>query len=158
MDFQGSFARSPSLLDDSLLHYPDVAEKTVLDAIRTWLRPECRVQRGTEDWRTGLSDAGVSLDSLRYFDLLGTLMHSTLRPLDTRCRCATDLTHDEASLLQVLGLLQRTRSEAATRLLNDWLPEPSVGGMLKLVRWFAIALLDAGLVIPVRTRHVSYMH
>ena len=54
--------------------------------------------------------------------------------------------------------LQKTHSHAAMQLLNDWLPQPAVSGMLKIARWFAISLLDAGIVIRVRVRRVTYMH
>jgi hypothetical protein len=60
--------------------------------------------------------------------------------------------------VRTLALLQSTRSEAAVQLLNDWLPMPSVSGMLKSARWFAIALLDAGLRLSERQRRVTYMH
>jgi hypothetical protein len=50
------------------------------------------------------------------------------------------------------------RSDEAIRLLDDWLPQPAVSVMLKVVRWFAIALLEAGLELTVRERRVTYMH
>jgi hypothetical protein len=33
-----------------------------------------------------------------------------------------------------------------------------LGVVLKLGRWFAFSLLEAGLEIPVRERRVTYMH
>jgi hypothetical protein len=159
MNFHSSSAVMHSLLDDPSSSHADEAEQTVLNAVRTWLRPRCDAQGSNGDWRDVLSDAGLTVDGLGYFDLLmGLLRRFAYRRIDTRCRCASDLAKDEASLLQTIALLQRVRSDAAVELLNDWLPEPAVSGALKIVRWFAIALLDAGLVIQVRTRRVTYMH
>jgi hypothetical protein len=153
------FNRNDTLLDDSFAQHPDSAEQTVLRAVRTWLRPHCDAYGKEESWRGVLADAGLAVDGIGHFDLLmGTLCRASSRPLDTRCRCASELATDEASLLRTLALLQSTRSEAAVQLLNDWLPMPSVSGMLKSARWFAIALLDAGLRLSERPRRVTYMH
>ena len=153
------FTRNDTLIDDSFAQHPDTAEQTVLRAVRTWLRPHCDAYAKAENWRGVLTDAGIGAEGFGYFDLLmGTLCRASCRPLDTRCRCASELAKDEGSLLQVIALLQSTRSEAAVRLLNDWLPMPSVSGMLKSARWFAIALLDAGLRLSERPRRVTYMH
>jgi hypothetical protein len=151
--------RNDTLLDDSFAQHPDSAEQTVLRAVRTWLRPHCDAYGKEECWRGVLADAGIGVAGLGHFDLLmGTLCGAACRRLDTRCRCASELATDEASLLLTLALLQSTRSEAAVQLLNDWLPMPSVSGMLKSARWFAIALLDAGLRLSERPRRVTYMH
>lgn len=54
------------------------------------------------------------------FDLvMRSLATVSLRPLDMRCRCATDMAGDEALLLQTIALLQTTRSQAAVRLLGE---------------------------------------
>ncbi|WP_027793935.1 hypothetical protein [Paraburkholderia acidipaludis] len=153
------FHRNDTLLEDSFVQHPDSAEQTVLRAVRTWLRPHCDAYGKEESWRGVLAEAGLGADGVGHFDLLmGTLCRASCRPLDTRCRCASELATDEASLLRTLALLQSTRSEAAVQLLNDWLPMPSVPGMLKSARWFAIALLDAGLRLSERPRRVTYMH
>jgi hypothetical protein len=159
MNFHSSSSTVHSLLDDPARPQVDEAEHTVLNAVRTWLRPRCDAQGRSADWREVLSDAGVTADGLGYFDLLmQQLRRSARRRLDTRCRCASELAKDEASLLQTIALLQRVRGDAAVELLNDWLSEPALSGVLKIVRWFSIALLDAGLVIQVRKRRVTYMH
>jgi hypothetical protein len=159
MNFHSSSSTVPSLLDDPARPEADEAEHTVLNAVRTWLRPRCDAQGRSANWRAVLSEAGVTADGLGYFDLLmHQLRRSARRRLDTRCRCARELAKDEASLLQTIALLQRVRGDAAVELLNDWLSEPALSGVLKIVRWFAIALLDAGLVIQVRKRRVTYMH
>jgi hypothetical protein len=151
--------RTDTLLDDSFVQHPDSAEQTVLRAVRTWLRPHCDAYGKEESWRGVLVEAGLGADGIGQFDLLmGTLCRASRRTLDTRCRCASELAKDEAALLRTIALLQSTRSEAAVQLLNDWLPMPSVSGMLKSARWFAIALLDAGLRLSERARRVSYMH
>lgn len=153
------FHRNDTLLEDSFAQHPDSAEQTVLRAVRTWLRPHCDAYGKEESWSGVLADAGLGADGFGHFDLLmGTLCRASCRPLDTRCRCASELATDEASLLRTLALLQSTRSEAAVQLLNDWLPMPSVSGMLKSARWFAIALLDAGLRLSERPRRVTWMH
>jgi hypothetical protein len=81
--------------------------------------------------------------------VMRSMLTVSTRPLDIRCRCATELAGDEAALLQTIALLQATHSNAAMRL-------PS--GIVKLIRWLAIDLLDADLEIRVRDRHVTYMH
>jgi hypothetical protein len=43
-------------------------------------------------------------------------------------------------------------------MLSEWLPAPAVSGVLKLIRWFAIDLLDAGVELDVQARRVTYMH
>ncbi|SDI19609.1 hypothetical protein [Paraburkholderia phenazinium] len=159
MNFHSSSSVAHSLLDDPSASRADEAEQTVLNAVRTWLRPRCDALGRNGSWRDVLSEAGMSVDGMLYFDLLMRfLRRCAYRRLDTRCRCASDLAKDEASLLQTIALLQRVRGDAAIELLNDWLPESAVSGVLKIVRWFAIALLDAGLVIQVRSRCVTYMH
>jgi hypothetical protein len=136
-----------------------MAEQTVLSALRMWLRPQCDAMRKRESWREPLSEAGLSHDGLVSFDLLmRSVMSVTRRPLDTRCRCASDLAKDEAMLLQSIALLQSMRSDEAIRLLEDWLPQQAMSVVLKVVRWFAIALLEAGLELTVRERRVTYMH
>lgn len=159
MHYTAPFARNDTLLDDSFVQHPDTAEQTILRAVRTWLRPHCNAYGKEESWHGVLAEAGLGAEGFGHFDLLmSTLCRASSRPLDTRCRCAAELARDEASLLQAIALLQSTRSEAAVRLLNDWLPMPSVPAMLKSARWFAIALLDAGVRLRERPRRVTYMH
>jgi hypothetical protein len=159
MHFHSLSEQPYSLLDESLAQHPDMAEQTVLSAVRTWLRPQCDAVRKRESWRESLSEAGLTRDGLVSFDLLmRSIMSVSHRPLDTRCLCASDLAKDEAMLLQSIALLQGMRSDEAIRLLDDWLPQPAVSVMLKVVRWFAIALLEAGLELTVRERRVTYMH
>ena len=152
-------ARNDTLIDETFAQHPDSAEQTVLRAVRTWLRPHCNASAKAESWRGVLAEAGLAVEGIDHFELLmAALCRASSRPLDTRCRCAAELAKDEGSLLQVIALLQSTRSEAAVQLLNDWLPTPCVSGMLKTARWFAIALLDAGLRLSHRARRVTYMH
>jgi hypothetical protein len=159
MHFHSLSEQPYSLLDESLAQHPDMAEQTVLGAVRTWLRPQCDAVRKRESWRESLSEAGLSSDGLVSFDLLmRSIMSVSQRPLDTRCRCASDLAKDAAMLLQSIALLQGMRSDEAIGLLDDWLPQPAVSVMLNVVRWFAIALLEAGLELTVRERRVTYMH
>ncbi|CAB3794204.1 hypothetical protein LMG28688_03887 [Paraburkholderia caffeinitolerans] len=153
------FARNDTLIDETFAQHPDSAEQTVLRAVRVWLRPHCDAHGKAENWRGVLAEAGLATNGIDHFEhLMATLCRALCRPLDTRCRCASELAKDEGSLLQVIALLQSTRSEAAVQLLNDWLPTPSVSGMLKTARWFAIALLDAGLRLSHRARRITYMH
>lgn len=145
--------------DELMLERPEGPELTVLVAIRTWLRPCCDGRRGHLSWKEILTKAGLRPNGMEYFDLvMHSLMTVTIRPLDIRCPCATELAKDEASLLQTIALLQVTRSQAAIGLLSEWLPQPAVSGLVKLVRWLAIDLLEAGLEIRVRDRDVTYMH
>ncbi len=133
------------------------AARIVLTAIRRWLQPCADADDGArcrrQSWRDVLAAAGLRADGLVHFDMLMRfLMCDTCHPLDTRCRCACGPMNDEARLLQALAHLQSTRSEAALRALADWLPRCADSGVLKIARWFSIALLDAGLAIrPPRT-------
>jgi hypothetical protein len=98
-------------------------------------------------------------DGIERFDLvMRSLRAVSTRPLDLRCRCATDLAGDEVLFLQAIALLPATRSDAAIQLLSQWLPQPAISGMVKLMRWLAIDLLEGGLEIRVRERHATYMH
>lgn len=148
-----------SLLDNSDNEHADSAEQVVLYAMRTWLRPVCDARRTRESWQQVLTHAGMRDNGIEQFDILmRTLMRSSRRPLDMRCRCASELAHDEASVLQTIALLQSMQIDTATQLLGEWLPQPTVSGILKIARWLAISLLDAGLQLRVRRRSVSYMH
>jgi hypothetical protein len=124
--------------DEVLFERHDGPELTLLAAIRSWLRPRCDAQRGHLDWREILRKAGLRADGMEHFDIvMRSLMRVSMRPLDVRCRCASEMAKDEASLLQTIALLQVTRSEAAIPLLVDWLPQPAVSGLVKLLRWLA---------------------
>lgn len=159
MNFHNPSASDQSLYEESFAQHPDIAEQTVLAAVRTGLRPQCDAVRRSRDWHEVLSEVGMTAEGMVYFDtLMRSLMCASCRPLDARCRCATDLAKDEASLLQIIALLQRASDDAAMRILNDGLPPPAVNPVLKTVRLFAIALLNAGLAIRVRVRRVTYMH
>ncbi|NML32535.1 hypothetical protein [Paraburkholderia antibiotica] len=159
MNFRSQHGSRPELVDDHPLDAACAPDHTVLSAVRTWLRPACESARGSQHWRDILSEAGLRQDGIEHFDLLmRSLMHVSYRPLDMRCRCATELGKDEAVILQTIALLQKTHSGAALRMLAEWLPAPAVSGVLKLLRWFAIDLLDAGVELDVQARRVSYMH
>jgi hypothetical protein len=159
MNFRSQHGSRPELIDDHPAETADAPDHTVLSAVRTWLRPACETARGSLHWRDILSDAGLRKDGIEHFDLLmRSLMRASYRPLDMRCRCAIELGKDEAVILQTIALLQKTHSGAALRMLSEWLPAPAVSGVLKLIRWFAIDLLDAGVELDVQARRVTYMH
>ncbi|MGS1000611.1 hypothetical protein [Burkholderia glumae] len=163
MDDTRLAAHHASPIDDPLAGDPDTAERIILTAVRIWLHPDAACANPASarppTWRDVLAEAGVHADGLDHFDMMMcALAGSAARPLDMRCRCTRELAHDEASLLQAIAHLQATRGEAAMRVLNDWLPAFSVSGVLKLTRWFAISLLDAGLEIRTRERRVTYLH
>jgi hypothetical protein len=159
MSYADFSTRETSLVEDDFRQYPDVGEQTVLQAVRTWCHPRCDAVRKRQNWRDVLSDAGLTANGLIRFDMMmQTLLQASCRPLDMRCRCATDLANDEAALLQVIAHLQSTCSSIATEVLDGWLSSPAAGNALKFIRWFAIALLDAGIEINARARRVSYVH
>jgi len=159
MNYPAFALREASLSEDALAHYPDASEQLVLNAVRTWFRPRCDSVRQGQQWQEVLADAGLAVAGIDCFDLMmHALLHASHRPLDTRCRCASDIASDEALLLQTLSYLQSTESSAAADLLNQWLPSASVGHTLKVMRWFALNLLNAGIVVRSRTRRVAYMH
>ncbi|AJY40079.1 hypothetical protein I6G56_25575 [Burkholderia humptydooensis] len=139
------------------------AARIVLTAIRRWLHPskvaadDTRCRR--QSWRDVLTAAGLRADGLVHFDMLMRFLTcNTCHPLDTHCRCACGPANDEAQLLQALAHLQSARSEAALRALADWLPRCADSGVLKIARWFSIALLDAGLAIRTPTQPAAYLH
>ena len=159
MSFYNVSGRETSLLDDAFTHYPDAGEQILLEAVRTWFRPHCDAVRRGQTWRDVLYDAGLRQPSIECFDMtVHALLRASCRPLDTRCRCATGTTADEASLLKAIAHLQAANCSAAVEALSEWLPDSSVGNVLKIMRWFAINLLDAGITIRARERRISYMH
>ena len=134
MNFRSQFGSRPELIDDHPVDQADAPDRTVLTAVRTWLRPACGSARGGVHWRDILSGVGLRQDGIEHFDLLmRSLMHVSYRPLDMRCRCASELGKDEAVILQTIALLQKTHSGAALRMLSEWLPAPAVSGVLKLI-------------------------
>jgi hypothetical protein len=144
--------------DEALLHRHDGPELIVLAALRAWLRPHCGAVEGELDWRSALFGAGLDHDGIEHLDtLLRALTMVTPRPLDTRCRCCPALAKDEATLLQAIALLQRSRFPETVALLGDWLAGPALSGITKSIWRFAEALGDVGLVIRVREREVHYM-
>jgi len=137
----------------------DAPEITVLIAMRAWLRPRCDASRGMLDWRAVLRGAGLARNGIEHFDLVMRSLRTVMpRRLDLRCRCATGMAGDEAALLQGVALLQAGRTDAAFQLLTQRLALPALSSYLKLIRWFALDLLEAGLPIRVRERSVCYMH
>lgn len=152
-------SRYGEAFDDALLDTPDGPETMVLAAIRTWQRPHCDGQRARLDWSRMLAETGLRAESIERFDfVMRVLTRASARPFETFCRCATTLTSDEATLLQAIALLQRTQSTAAVALLNEWRAQSFVSELLKLIRWLAIDLLDAGIEIRSRKRDTTYMH
>lgn len=145
--------------DEAALDQPDGAEFTILTALRTWLRPRCDARPAVMHWIEVLRKSGLREEGIEHFDLvMHALIRVIMRPLDMRCRCTTELASDEASLLQTIALLQDNQSQHALNLLGAWLPAPAVSGLLKLIRWLAIDLQDAGLFVRARRRTVGYMH
>jgi len=146
------------LFDETLLSQHDGPELLVLAALRAWLRPRCGAVDGELDWRCALLAAGLDHDGTEQFDiLLRSLLRVSPRPLDTRCRCCPALAKDEATVLQAIALLQRSRFADTVALLGDWLEGPALSGITKTIWRFAEALGDVGLVIRVRERDVHYM-
>lgn len=158
MKASSRFASRNEAFDETTLDEPDGAELTILTALRTWLRPHCNARPAVMHWMEVLRKGGLREEGIEHFDLvMRALARVVMRPLDMRCRCATELAADEASLLQTIALLQDNQSQQALNQLGAWLPAPAVSGLLKLVRWFAIDLLEAGLHIRSRQRAVSYL-
>lgn len=145
--------------DDAWLEQADGPEQLLLIAIRAWLRPHCGARHGTLRWGTLLRDAGMPLADIQHFDrAMLAMTEVAVRPLDIRCRCASDLASDEAMLLQAIALLQRARDEAATRLLRHSLSQAAASRLLMCLRGLAVALARAGVEVRVRERDFTYMH
>lgn len=147
------------VFDEQWMDQPDAPEIAVLIAMRTWLRPKCDASRSVLDWRTVLRGAGLMQDGIEHFDIvMRSLRVAMPRTLDMRCRCAAEMAGDEASLLQGIALLQAGRTNAAFQFLSQRFALPALSSYLKLIRWLALDLLEAGLPIRIRERSVCYMH
>ncbi|KVD81001.1 hypothetical protein WS62_25315 [Burkholderia sp. ABCPW 14] len=162
MNFHHADPSAAPLVDTDVALRDTDAQRIVLTAVRTWLHPaaaEDGARRDRQSWRDVLAAAGLHANGLVHFDMLMRFLTcDACHPLDTHCRCASGLASDEARLLQALAHLQSTRSEAALRALADWLPRCADSGVLKIARWFSIALLDAGLAIHSPAQPAAYMH
>ncbi|MDN7671477.1 hypothetical protein QZM22_02805 [Burkholderia oklahomensis] len=168
MNFHHADPSAVPLVDTDVAPRDTDAERIVLTAVRTWLHPAADgngngddggARRDRRSWRDVLAAAGLHANGLVHFDMLMRFLTcDACHPLDTHCRCASGLANDEARLLQALAHLQSTRSEAALRALADWLPRCADSGVLKIARWFSIALLDAGLAIQPPAQPAAYMH
>jgi len=147
------------VFDERWMEQPDAPEITMLIAMRAWLRPRCDAVRGVLDWRAVLRSAGLTRGGIEHFDIvMRSLRMAMPRMLDLRCRCATEMAGDEATLLQGIALLQAGRTDAAFQFLSQRLTLPALSSYLKLIRWLALDLLEAGLPIRIRERSVCYMH
>jgi hypothetical protein len=151
-------SRDVDPFDETILYRHNGPELIVLAALRAWLRPQCSAVEGKLDWREALLGAGMGVDAMECFDtLLRSLLYVSPRPLDMRCRCCSALAKDEATILQAIGLLQRSRFDETIALLGEWLEVPALSGVTKTIWRFAEALGDVGLFIQVRERDVQYM-
>ncbi|TDV35527.1 hypothetical protein C7405_10515 [Paraburkholderia caballeronis] len=159
MNLHPGLVTGAEVFDEQWLEQPDGPEITLLVAMRAWLRPRCDAVRGVLDWTTLLRGAGLMRDGIEHFDIVMRSLRTVMpRTLDLRCRCATEMAGDEATLLQGIALLQAGRTDAAFQLLSQRLALPALSSYLKLIRWLAMDLLEAGLPIRVRERAVCYMH
>jgi hypothetical protein len=127
------------------------AELFVISSLRLWVLPHRDPTGVHPDWRGGFVAAGIDDFGAPAFDGLFQIVAATARrSLDVRClRCAR-LGEDEGFLLQLLSLLQRERTEAASAILRDWLPSAAARLALLPAQGFARALMEGGLSIPVR--------
>lgn len=127
------------------------AELFVVSSLRLWVLPHRDPTGIHPDWRGGFVAAGIDDVGAPAFDQLFRIVAAAAcRSLDVRClRCAR-LGEDEGFLLQLMSLLQRERIAAASAILADWLPSAAARMALLPARGFALALVDAGLPIPVR--------
>lgn len=159
MNLDHRLTADADVFDEQWMEQPDAPEIAVLIAMRAWLRPKCDALRGVLDWRVVLRGVGLMQDGIDHFDIvMRSLRMAVPRTLDMRCRCATEMGGDEASLLQGIALLQAGRTNAAFQLLSQRFALPALSSYLKLIRWLALDLLEAGLPIRIRERSVCYMH
>ncbi|WP_245933158.1 hypothetical protein [Caballeronia novacaledonica] len=131
----------------------------MIDAVRAWFRPHCDAVRGSQTWRDVLSEIGPTRDGLHRFDMfMAELARAARRPLDIRCRCAHEFAGDETRLLQSIACLQSNDRMAARVLLTDWITSSAIDRLADNTHWFAMTLLDAGVIVSKRARRATYFH
>jgi hypothetical protein len=98
---------------------------------------------GNSDWK-----GVIGFDAL--FRVVAT---SSRRTLDVRCVHCPNLGEDEASLLQLTGLLQRDQLAQGAAILADWLMPSGVRLAMGPAQSFATALCRRNLWIAARRAH-----
>lgn len=127
------------------------AELFLAQAFRLYASALIDPQRGWPDWRTGFVAAGIAADGVPAFERLFEIITAVpRRPLNVRCIHSHFLSDDEGRLLQMVGLLQRRRTEAAEALLADWIPAAAARLALPALQSLAYAMANVGLSVPPR--------
>src|SRR5581483_6075138 len=128
-----------------------VAEMFLVATLRLWAAPHRDPAATHPHWRTGFSAGGLDDDGASAFDgLLRVIAIATRRPLDIRCVKCPRLGEDEASFLQLIGLIQRGCKVGADLILAEWLPPAAARTALSYAVIVAMALRGRDLVVPQR--------
>lgn len=127
------------------------AELFLTQAFRLYASVRIDPERDWPDWRGGFVIAGIAADGVPAFERLFEIVTAVpRRPLNVRCIHSHFLSDDEGLLLQMVGLLQRRRTEAAAELLGDWIPEAAVRLAIPALQSLSFAMANVGLSVPPR--------
>lgn len=127
------------------------AELFLAQAFRLYASERIDSGRQWPDWRSGFVAAGIAADGVPAFERLFEIVTAVpRRPLNVRCVFSHYLSEDEGRLLQMVGLLQRRRTEAAEALLGDWIPPAAVRLAIPALQSLAFAMANVGLSVPPR--------
>jgi hypothetical protein len=127
------------------------AELLLVAALRLWAAPYRTGGEVEGDWRDGFVAGGVDARGIDAFEAIVRLVAAgPRRRLDVRCRRCAALGGDEASLLRLVGALQRDRVAAAAGILGQWLPPAAARAALPAARSLAVSFALAGLRVPPR--------
>lgn len=127
------------------------AELFLAQAFRLYASARIDPDRGWPDWRGVFVAAGIAADGVPAFERLFEIITAVpRRPLNVRCIHSHFLSEDEGRLLQMVGLLQRRRTEAAEAVLGEWIPVAAVRLALPAVQSLAYAMANVGLSVPPR--------
>ena len=147
--------------------YPENAPMTELRtgelfavmALRFWAAAYKEPAEDRYRWQAGFEAADISDEGATAFNAIFLLVATAAqRPLDVRCPKCLSLGNDEASFLQMIGLLQRDCITGAELVLMGWLPPAAARTALPFVISLAQAMAERGLRIPQRPTEDALNH
>lgn len=135
------------------------AELFATMAVRFWAARYRDPSVDGNRWLVGFAAADISDEGATAFNALMLIVAtSTSRPLDIRCPTCLELGNDEASLLQMLGQLQRGCLTGAEFTLSGWMPAAAIRTALPFAATLAAAMAERGLRIPQRPPQDALRH
>lgn len=133
-------------------------EYVMLTTVRLWVAHHNEVACASK-WDEGLQIAGLSAATITEFNrfavMLATASWSRLEFHSPGCEC---IGNDEGLFLEVVALLQFKQFEAATEILEHWLPPAAVRIAVTSAAAIANGLLAGGLLLPLRERQKGGPH